>query len=296
MGNKISIITPTYNSAETIERCINSVLMQNHPHFEHIVVDGLSSDGTQKILDKYSHITYISEKDKGIADALNKGFKLCTGNIIGILNSDDYYNSEAFNAIIPYFKNDIKFVVGKIKVVRADGSFFINDPKTLFDDMIYHWQNKAFPVNPVGYFYSRDIHEIVGGYNPLNKYAMDLEFLLKASLQTNFIKIDSSLPELGVFHLHKGSITARAFTNPFFFNKKNFFFVNNLYQNLNAKAKRDFPKLRRIGYLKRNIIIINRNICESKGLQKCIHYIYLFYAKSLLNICLIFSIRNSPSK
>ena len=80
-----------------IEDAIQSVLKQNYKNFEHIIIDGNSTDNTIEILKKYKHLKWISEKDEGQSDALNKGFKRCTGDIIGWLNSDDYYLEDTFN-------------------------------------------------------------------------------------------------------------------------------------------------------------------------------------------------------
>jgi glycosyltransferase involved in cell wall biosynthesis len=90
---KVSIITITYNSAETVEDTIQSVLAQDYPSIEYIIVDGASKDGTMEIVNRYrdsiAHV--VSERDKGIYDAMNKGIALATGDVVGILNSDDFY-------------------------------------------------------------------------------------------------------------------------------------------------------------------------------------------------------------
>src|SRR5258708_4385091 len=89
---KISIITATYNSANTVKDTLTSIQRQDHPDIEHIKVDGASTDKTMEIVSSYPHIAkVISEKDKGIYDAMNKGVALATGEVIGILNSDDIY-------------------------------------------------------------------------------------------------------------------------------------------------------------------------------------------------------------
>ena len=91
MGLKISIITIVYNNKACIADAIESVLSQTYPHIEHVVIDGGSSDGTQQVIEKYQNKLgyYVSEKDKGLYNALNKGIKQCTGDVIGILHSDD---------------------------------------------------------------------------------------------------------------------------------------------------------------------------------------------------------------
>ena len=96
---KISIITATYNSEKTLKDTLESVLKQTYTNYEHIIVDGDSKDNTMKIVKTYEEkyqgkLRYISEKDSGIYDAMNKGIKMATGDIIGILNSDDIYANE----------------------------------------------------------------------------------------------------------------------------------------------------------------------------------------------------------
>ena len=89
----VSVVTPSFNQAAFIEETIQSVLKQDYPHIEHIVVDGGSTDGTVDILQRYPHLRWISEPDCGQSDALNKGFAMARGEILGWLNSDDTYNA-----------------------------------------------------------------------------------------------------------------------------------------------------------------------------------------------------------
>lgn len=96
---KISIITPTYNSEKTLKDTLESILKQTYTNYEHIIVDGNSKDNTMQIVKEYEQkyqgkLKYISERDAGIYDAMNKGIKIVTGDIIGILNSDDIYANE----------------------------------------------------------------------------------------------------------------------------------------------------------------------------------------------------------
>ena len=92
---KVSIITATYNSAATITDTLRSVASQNYDDIEHVIVDGLSKDNTLTIVNAFAHISKVkSENDSGIYDAMNKGISICSGEIIGILNSDDFYVSD----------------------------------------------------------------------------------------------------------------------------------------------------------------------------------------------------------
>ncbi len=93
---KVSIVTVVYNRVKTIERAINSVLQQTYPHIEYIVIDGASTDGTVNVIDKFKGEIdqIVSEKDKGMYDALNKGIQLATGDLVGILHADDEFTNE----------------------------------------------------------------------------------------------------------------------------------------------------------------------------------------------------------
>jgi glycosyltransferase involved in cell wall biosynthesis len=119
---KISIITATYNSSKTIKDTIDSLVMQNYSDLEYIIVDGNSSDNTLDIISEYNNklnIKLISEPDKGIYDAMNKGVKMATGDIVGILNSDDFY-----------YKNDVLFKINKCFVESPDVD-------AIYGDLVY---------------------------------------------------------------------------------------------------------------------------------------------------------------
>ena len=118
---KISIVTVSLNQGNFIEDAIQSVLNQNYKNFEHIIIDGLSTDNTINILKKYEHLVWISEKDEGQSDALNKGFKKCTGDIIGWLNSDDMYLEDTFDTIVYEMQNSsIDAVYGNYMFMNKD--------------------------------------------------------------------------------------------------------------------------------------------------------------------------------
>ena len=117
---KISIITVSFNSASTIEDTLKSVISQDYKNIEYIVIDGGSTDGTLDILNQYKKniTTIISGPDKGIYDAMNKGVELSTGDVVGILNSDDIYkNNKVLSLIIDTFTSDIDAVYGDIEYV-----------------------------------------------------------------------------------------------------------------------------------------------------------------------------------
>jgi glycosyltransferase involved in cell wall biosynthesis len=125
---KISIITPTYNSENTISDTLDSIFSQEYKNIEHIIIDGLSSDSTLSIIREYqeeNNIRLISEKDSGIYDAMNKGVSLSSGDVVGILNSDDmYYSKDVLNRVADVFKSDdsIDAVYGDLVYVDRDNA------------------------------------------------------------------------------------------------------------------------------------------------------------------------------
>ena len=170
--NKITIITVVKNNKQSIERCIKSVIKQKYKNIEYIVVDGNSSDGTKQIINKYkSKIDfYVSENDLGIWDAMNKGISLSTGDIIGFLNSDDFYYENALEIVSDYFeKKEIDFLFGSVKKYKLLYGFNPN---------IIKWSFGFYTSHSVGFFIKNSKHKSVGLYN--KKYlSADLDFFIK---------------------------------------------------------------------------------------------------------------------
>lgn len=202
---KISVLTPSFNSGKYIERAIKSVLMQDYKNFEHIVSDGGSKDNTVSILDKYSHIRYISEKDHGQSDAMNKAFRVSSGEIIVYLNADDEFAPGAFKRVLKAFEENPEsdMIVGDLLFQDIESSV-VRVPSPRYKDILQYWQN-LFPNNPVSYFYKRKVQDEIGEFPVDDHYAMDIWFLLKVYRKFRVIKIDGIL---GTFHSDGNNKTA----------------------------------------------------------------------------------------
>lgn len=183
---RISVITPTYNSVKYIADCIENVASQNVHALEHIVIDGGSTDGTvdrlRALVEQYPHLTFVSEKDRGQSDAMNKGLKMASGDVVGFLNVDDYYEPGAIDEALALLNThaSLDMVVGACRAINEDGSTqFWNRPNDLrLEAMMLGWIYYQFPCNPSAYFYRRRIHDVVPYYNVEDHYAMDFEFIL----------------------------------------------------------------------------------------------------------------------
>lgn len=122
---KISVVTVTLNSVQSLQSCLNSIGNQSYKNLEHVVVDGLSTDGTLNIINKNIERidVFVSEPDSGIYDALNKGFKLAAGDVVGILHSDDfYYDNSVLERVADEFENSlVDYVYGDIQMINDEG-------------------------------------------------------------------------------------------------------------------------------------------------------------------------------
>lgn len=182
---KISIITPVYNGEKFIEFCLKNVIDQLPLPIEHIIYDGLSTDRTgeivKKYIDSYSHIRWFSEKDRGQSDAMNKAIQVAKADVIGFLNSDDFYEKNTLKNIIDLIKKDCTHTIwmGNCRVLTdGDVELGINTPSAL--NLYQLIADYEFPYNPSCYFYHKKIHDEVGFFDTDDHYTMDLEFLLRA--------------------------------------------------------------------------------------------------------------------
>lgn len=184
----ISIITPVFNSENTIESCIQSIKKQNNQNIEHIIVDGLSSDNTVEIIKKYErtyNMVWKSEKDTGIADAMNKGFKLATGDFVAWIDADNYYDDKVYEYVFNKIESDpeIDIICGYVDVIDGDiiKTFKPNFPFTYKKSLLKN--TGGIPVQP-GVFFKKELFHKVNGFNTKYKVAGDYDFWVKV-LKTN---------------------------------------------------------------------------------------------------------------
>lgn len=201
---KISVITPTYNQARYIERTIDSVLDQNYPNLELIVVDGKSTDNTVGILKKYGKkIKWVSEKDKGQTNAMNKGFKMATGDILTYLNSDDTHEKSTLFKIASYFKSHPKSLIayGKGKYIDQDDRYLEDYPNNIvsLNSMFYECGICQPTV-----FFKRQLWNKVGEFDESYHSVMDYNYWVRALKVTKFKFINEYLAN---YRLHSDSKT-----------------------------------------------------------------------------------------
>jgi glycosyltransferase involved in cell wall biosynthesis len=180
----ISILTPSFNQGRYIEQTITSVLKQNYARFEHIVIDGGSTDETIEVLKRYPHLKWISEPDKGQADALNKGFRMATGELIGWINSDDFYAEGVFRRVADIFDDQsVQWTIGDV-VDYCDSTgaeSYVNSETITYQALI---RNPDI-LRQQGAFFRSELIREAGGWNAEFYMVMDFDIWLRmAKLST----------------------------------------------------------------------------------------------------------------
>jgi glycosyltransferase len=205
--NKISIITASFQSEATIKDTLESVNIQTYPHIDHIIIDAASKDGTLDLVKAHGkrvvHVT--SEPDKGIFDAYNKGLAIVKGDIVGILNSDDFYASpHVIELVMQAFEDST------VDAVYAD---LVYVDKADTDKIVRYWKSRPYrqgdftrgfsPAHPT-LFLRGTVYERTGGFNPSFRFSGDYEYMLRA-LHTYGVK-SVYLPEI-VVRMRTGGAT-----------------------------------------------------------------------------------------
>ena len=175
---KVSIITPSYNQEQYIEQNIRSVHAQDYQDVEHIIIDGGSNDRTVEVLKRFPHLVWVSERDRGQADALNKGLAKVTGDIVGWINSDDYYEERIFRSMLEQFEDPrTQWVVGNLKYFFEGGKKVVADqsPVVTLESLL---RNPDI-VRQQPTFFRKELLLRAGGWDPNRYMTMDFDLWVR---------------------------------------------------------------------------------------------------------------------
>lgn len=197
---KVSIITATYNSGKTVRDTFESVLRQTYDNIEYIVIDGLSKDDTVQIIKEYEprfngRMRWISEKDKGLYDAMNKGIAMATGDVVGLLNSDDFFTSDDVIATVASTieKTKVDAVYGDIHFVKGDN---LERCTRYYSSAIFKRSLMLIGLMPAhpSFYCKREVYNKYGAFDTDYKIGADFESLLRYiyinRISTKYIKKD----------------------------------------------------------------------------------------------------------
>lgn len=202
MYHKISIVTVCYNMAQYIETTIKSVISQGYPNLEYIIIDGGSTDGTQKIIEKYKEqlAYYVSEQDNGMYDAISKGFSKATGDIFAWINADDVYMPWTLHTVNNVFCSypETMWLGGKHTFLNEEGLLTMIFPKTSIKnskDIANGWcrGNLLGPLQQESMFWRKELYKKSGGLDISYKYAGDFELWTRFAVHSQLTKIDIPL-------------------------------------------------------------------------------------------------------
>ncbi len=213
---KISIITPSYNQGQFLEETILSVLNQEYPNLEYLIIDGGSTDNSLEIIKKYEdQLAYwVSEKDRGQTDAINKGFHKCTGDILHWLNSDDVLLSGSLNLVAEFLEqhHDIDCVIGDLEVIDPNGQFLILKKAIPFDFKTALYTSCLVPQPST--LFTRRAWGKTGDLDISLYYQMDFEYFLRMAKVG--VKFGLLKKPLAKFRLHADSKTVSEYNELFF--------------------------------------------------------------------------------
>jgi glycosyltransferase involved in cell wall biosynthesis len=175
---RITIVTPSFNQGRFLEETIRSILFQGYPHLEYIIIDGGSNDNSVDIIKKYEpYLAYwVSEKDRGQAHAINKGFARASGDIYAYLNSDDFFEHGALHSCAQAFRAGHQWVVGQVQCWQEGVGYwpFPQLPGKSFTKWFL-----SCPIPQAGSFWSAELHHEMGQFSEDLNYIIDYEFWLR---------------------------------------------------------------------------------------------------------------------
>ncbi len=215
---KISIVTAVLNRAGSIERTLASVREQGHPNVEHVVVDGGSTDGTLEILKRSEGIRWISEPDDGLADAMNKGIAMASGDWIGWLNSDDYYLPGAFGAVAAAVESDpeARWIVGTCRIIDGNDREIRSAITAYKNWLLRHYSFRLYLtqnfVSCPSTFVRKDAYEAAGPLDSRYRISMDYVVFLRIARRWDPVVLDK---DLAVFRMEEGTLSMDGFEQQF---------------------------------------------------------------------------------
>ena len=205
-GPAISVIVPSYNQGRFVRQTLDSILEQGYPNLELIVMDGGSDDETVDILEEYSpHLSHwVSEPDNGQSHAINKGFAVATGSLVGWLNSDDLYLPKSMFQAASYMLEhpDCDVVFSDYVFIDESGDVLKRRREIPFDFSTYLWTRDCYHANCAGMF-RRQVFEETGGLREDLDYSMDYEFYLRLASQG--FRVDHVREFWGAYRFHEES-------------------------------------------------------------------------------------------
>lgn len=211
---KISVITPSFNQGPFIERTIRSVLEQKYPELEYIIIDGGSKDETLDIIKEYEgRLSWLSEKDEGQADAINKGIRMSTGEIIAYLNSDDAYEPGALMKVGTFLKarQDVSWLTGRCRIINENDREIRQGITSYKNFLLRHFSYSMLlvtnPISQPSTFWRRRIVEEFGLFDPGEHLVMDYEYWLRIGSRYKPAILDEYLACFRVHHKSKTQST-----------------------------------------------------------------------------------------
>ena len=218
MPEAITVITPCLNAAGTIEASLASVRAQSYEPLEHIVVDGGSTDGTVELLERAEGIRWISEPDRGLAHALNKGIAMATGDIVGELNADDVYEPGALHAVAEAFAGNPQaaWLTGRCRIIGADGRE-IRRGITRYKNALLRRYSLALYlthnfISAPATFFRRETLLAIGGFDERYRISVDYDLQLRIARRHDPLVLDRYLAS---FRMAEGTLSMSGFRTQF---------------------------------------------------------------------------------